>query len=97
MNENEQEINDRIDILSDMLIETERCVATLAAREEEMRTMLIALIATHPNKEALAAMLEQAKTGAKSPNTPAGDSFPNESTLARDAFAQIVEKVRKNM
>jgi len=94
---NEQEINDRIDILSDMLIETERCVAKLAAREEEMRTMLIALMATHPNKEALADMLEQARTDARPPNTPAGDFFPDESTLARDAFAQIVEKVRKNL
>ena len=96
---NEQEINDRIDILSDMLIETEKCIEKLTARDEEMQTVLMALMATHPNKKALADMLEHAKTrtrtNAKQPNVPAGDSFVDESKLAVSALTQILEKVQK--
>ena len=91
------EINERIDVLADMLLEMEKCIAKLVTREEEMRTMLTALIATHPDKEVLAAMLEQikTKTDANPLSTSPGGSFPDASTLARDTLAQILGKVQK--
>ncbi|MCL2875885.1 MAG: hypothetical protein FWF12_06295 [Betaproteobacteria bacterium] len=89
----EQDLNERIDTLADMLLETERCVAKLAARESAMRAVLISLIVTHPNKKALTAIFEKSRaiSNVKSFNVTTDDSLYDDSERALEVYMQVLE------